>query len=150
MIMLNKKAAAQAESADVRNDLLHDVADTALARAAARGDRVAWRELMHRYDAPMRYHMRSVLRKADHDITEEVLHDLMGTFYLRLVRNRYKRLRQFDPKRTSFRRWLRMIARQTVINFLSKAGRSVTVDLDANPDIEPGRGGLWIFAEREA
>src|SRR5438874_1512234 len=71
--------------------------DADLIASTLAGDQVAWREMMRRYDRPLREavpdaSLGPTLGDADVD-------DVMGEFWLSLVEDGMRRLRRFNPAR---------------------------------------------------
>ena len=129
-------------------ELVSKIADGVLVRAAVKGDRLAWNELIRRYDGVVRQEVGSLFFRADFPFTHADIDDLMGDFYLRLLDNKSRRLRAYAARQCTVKTWFKRIARQAAIDHLRHEGRAITKVDDYDPDLEP-RGGRWIATERE-
>jgi len=100
------QAAARSAKPNVNaNTYLRKLSDPELAGRAVAGDEAAWREIMLRYDQPLREAMLDASMGAA--LTAADLDDLMGDFWLSLVEDDKRRLRRFNPARgAALQSWL--------------------------------------------
>jgi excisionase family DNA binding protein len=76
------------------------LADPALFGAVLANDERAWRELVRRYEGPLREVVREATQ-AIHPLSEVQIDDVLGDFWLRLIEGDMRRLRAFKASRKS-------------------------------------------------
>jgi DNA-directed RNA polymerase specialized sigma24 family protein len=83
-----------------------------------RGDKRAWDGFVARYAGTVRAAVLSVLRQAGRDLNEAP--DLVQDVFLRLCKDEFRLLAQYDPARAAPATWLTLIARSMVLDHLRK------------------------------
>jgi RNA polymerase sigma factor (sigma-70 family) len=69
-------------------------------------------------------------RHYNHATTEDEISDICQQIILRLIEDQYRRLRLFDSRKSSFRTWLKYVARHHISNYLRQ---KKTLSLDDLP-----------------
>lgn len=86
--------------------------------ACARAHRAAWRELVERYDRPLRGVAYNQLAKHVDQLASDFCDDILGAFWLRLVERDMAALRSFDWNRSSgFFNWCATLVIQCAIDY---------------------------------
>lgn len=106
-------------------DIRQHLAEQLLILRYQTGDESAFEELFQRYQAPLRYYVRRMIRESRY--CEDVLQDI----WLTVLRN-LRRLRQPE----SFRVWLYRIARTTVYQHLRRSRRFLPLTGEITPPVE--------------
>jgi RNA polymerase sigma factor (sigma-70 family) len=83
-----------------------------------RGDKRAWDGFVARYAGTVRAAVLSVLRQAGRDTGEAP--DLVQDVFLRLCKDAFRLLGQYDPARAAPATWLTLIARSMALDHLRK------------------------------
>jgi RNA polymerase sigma factor (sigma-70 family) len=94
-----------------------------------RGDKRAWDAFVDRYASVIFAAVRRALDRRRPPDREEAAEDVAQDVFLRLIRNDFRLLRNYDPERASLVTWLTIVARSTAIDFLRRK-RLPTVPLD--------------------
>ena len=96
-----------------------------------RGDKRAWDEFVARYAGTVRLAVVGVLRQAGRDAGEAG--DLVQEVFLRLCKDEFRLLAQYDPARAAPATWLTLIARSMAIDHLRRK-QLRRVPLEAAPE----------------
>jgi RNA polymerase sigma factor (sigma-70 family) len=95
--------------------------DTALIERLIEGDTDAWSEFVARFSPAIFGAVINTLRKAGFNNDDGV--DVAQDVYVRLCKDNYHLLRQFDPRRASLRTWLGVVSSSTAIDHLRRNKR---------------------------
>ena len=119
--------------------------------ALIRGDNSAWDRFVARYTALLYASVQRTLMKYAPNHSRDDILDIVQNVYIRLMNNRFRLLKQFDPSRSSLSTWLGVIAHSVTIDHLRKQRlrvQSLSSDLPdpagSPPDIHEPGGGLDI------
>jgi DNA-directed RNA polymerase specialized sigma24 family protein len=114
------------------------VADNAKREEAARlvrrliaGEAAAWAEFVAGYSAAIYGAVINTLRKAGYGADDST--DVAQDVFVRLCKDNYHLLRQFDPLRASLKTWLGVVSSSTTIDHLRRL-RGHTLPLDDVPE----------------
>jgi len=92
-----------------------------LLHACFAGEKKAWDELVVQYSRLVYGTIKQTLRVHHVDPNQSVVEDLFQDFFLSLLRDEFKKLRQFRGERgCSLASWLRLVATRLTIDFLRK------------------------------
>ena len=83
-----------------------------------RGDKRAWDGFVARYAGVVRAAVLSVLRQAGRDLSEAP--DLVQDVFLRLCKDEFRLLAQYDPARAAPMTWLTLISRSVALDHLRR------------------------------
>ena len=97
----------------------HD--DTALIQRLIGGNADAWSEFVARFSSAIFGAVINTLRRAGFNSDDGV--DVAQDVYVRLCKDDYRLLRQFDQRRASLRTWLGVVASSTAIDYLRRNKR---------------------------
>jgi RNA polymerase sigma-70 factor (ECF subfamily) len=97
----------------------HD--DIALVQRLIGGNADAWSEFVARFSSAIFGAVINTLRKAGFSPDDGV--DIAQDVYVRLCKDNYHLLRQFDPQRASLRTWLGVVSSSTAIDYLRRNKR---------------------------
>jgi RNA polymerase sigma-70 factor (ECF subfamily) len=92
------------------------------------GDPQEWNRFVDTYTGTIYGAILDVVRKDRSFVDPSLVSDLVSNVFLRLVREDYRRLRQYDPDRATLGTWLRVISRGIAIDYLRLA-KIPTTDL---------------------
>ena len=82
----------------------------------------AWRELMRRYDAPLRGVVYKRLKDSERRLPSDYREDVMGAFYLKLLENEMRALRCFNwEKGTAIFKWFSFLVVQCAVDYFRDA-----------------------------
>jgi RNA polymerase sigma factor (sigma-70 family) len=95
--------------------------------ALTRGDKGAWDAFVRRYAALVAAAVRPIAREAGE------VEDLAQEVFLRLCKDDFRLLRNYDPARAALSTWLTIVARSTARDALRRR-RPVAVTIDAVPE----------------
>jgi RNA polymerase sigma-70 factor (ECF subfamily) len=95
--------------------------ETALIKRLIAGDADAWSEFVARFSSAIFGAVINTLRKAGFSSDDGV--DIAQDVYVRLCKDNYHLLRQFDPQRASLRTWLGVVSSSTAIDYLRRNKR---------------------------
>ncbi len=95
--------------------------DAALIARLTSGNRDAWSEFVARFSSAIFGAVINTLRKAGFSNDDGV--DVAQDVYVRLCKDNYYLLRQFDPTRASLRTWLGVVSSSTAIDHLRRNKR---------------------------
>lgn len=105
--------------------------DSGLIRRLIAGDEDAWSEFVARFSPAIFGAVINTLRKAGFGGDDGV--DIAQDVYVRLCKNDFHLLRQFDSRRASLRTWLGVVASSTAIDHLRRNKRQ-SVPLESVPE----------------
>jgi RNA polymerase sigma-70 factor (ECF subfamily) len=95
------------------------------------GDKQAWDGFVARYAGVVRAAVGTVLRQAGRDASE--IPDLVQDVFLRLCKDEYRLLGQYDPARAAPMTWLTLVARSVALDHLRRR-QIARVSLDDAPE----------------
>jgi len=102
------------------------------------GDASAWASFIDRFSSAIYGAILNTLRKSGRDGEEST--DIAQDVFVRLCKNEFRLLKQYDPARAGLKTWLGVIASSATIDYLRKL-RGIAVALEDAPDeltsIEP-------------
>ena len=122
-------AADRLKAAAVTGPVKHD--DTALIKRLIGGNQDAWSEFVARFSSAIFGAVINTLRKAGFNTDDGV--DIAQDVYVRLCKDDYHLLRQFDATRASLRTWLGVVSSSTAIDYLRRNKRQ-GLPLEAVPE----------------
>jgi RNA polymerase sigma-70 factor (ECF subfamily) len=105
--------------------------DTALIKRLIGGSQDAWSEFVARFSPAIFGAVINTLRKAGFNSDDGI--DIAQDVYVRLCKDNYHLLRQFDSRRASLRTWLGVVSSSTAIDYLRRNKRQ-GLPLDAVPE----------------
>ncbi|MBL8662712.1 MAG: RNA polymerase sigma factor [Candidatus Odyssella sp.] len=105
--------------------------DTLLIKRLIGGEADAWSEFVARFSSAIFGAVINTLRKAGFNADDGV--DIAQDVYVRLCKDNYHLLRQFDPQRASLRTWLGVVSSSTAIDYLRRNKRQ-GLPLEAVPE----------------
>jgi len=105
--------------------------DAALVKRLLGGSTDAWSDFVARYSSAIFGAVINTLRKAGFNPDDGV--DIAQDVYVRLCKDNYHLLKQFDPARASLRTWLGVVASSTAIDYLRRNKRQ-GLPLEAVPE----------------
>jgi len=106
-----------------------------------KGDKKAWDAFVEKYSPMIFAAVQRTLRSSAANIPGRTLEDIAQEVFVRLIRDDYRLLRQFDPKRASLSTWLALVARSVCIDQLRK--RQIETFSLEDSDIKGGSGGIY-------
>ena len=113
------------------------------------GEKSSWDAFVLQYSSLV-YH--TIKKPFSHYHTEsrgDVVEDLFQDFFLSLIRDNFKKLRQFKGDRgCSLTSWLRVIASRQTIDFLRRQETSTARAVENTPSDQPDPPGSMIDRER--
>ena len=125
-------------------------------------DSSAWREFKRRFDPLLRHQVRKTIGWAMREVLpSDAIEDVLGDFYLSILDNEMKRLRDWadGPRETKLPSWLRMRVTQVAVDHVRAAFRRLSMrdDLESDRDFgvsDENWGDAWldvqdVIAERE-
>jgi RNA polymerase sigma-70 factor (ECF subfamily) len=92
-----------------------------LIRRLIDGDTPAWSEFVARYSSAIFGAVLNTLRKTGFNPDDGV--DVAQDVFVRLCKDNYHLLRQFDPQRASLKTWLGVVSSSTTIDYLRRNRR---------------------------
>jgi RNA polymerase sigma factor (sigma-70 family) len=96
-----------------------------LLRACLHGHKTAWEVLVRRYSRLVYHTITNTLRQFGYSAHADVVEDLYQEFFLSLLRDDFKKLRQFRGKKgCTLASWLRVVASRLTIDYLRRQPRS--------------------------
>ncbi len=99
--------------------------------ALVAGVPAAWRRFVDRYAGVIHAAVRNAVADSGRSIEDAT--DIAQDVFVRLCKDDYRLLRQFDPARASIVTWLTLVARSTAIDKLRRKQHR-TVDIDDAPE----------------
>ena len=105
-----------------------------------RGEKKAWDEFVEKYSPMIYASVKRTLSSSSTNIPGKTLEDIAQEVFIRLIRDDYRLLRQFDPKRASLSTWLALVARSVCIDQLRK--RQIETFSLEDSDIKASSGSL--------
>ncbi len=105
--------------------------DAELIARMIQGGTDAWGVFVDRYASAIFGAIINTLRKSGRDSDESI--DVAQDVYVRLCKDEFRLLRQFDPTRAGLKTWLGVIASSTTIDYLRKQ-RGFNLPLDDLPE----------------
>lgn len=103
-----------------------------------RGEKKAWDTFVEQYSPMIYASVKRTLSGSSANIPGKTLEDIAQEVFVRLIRDDYRLLRQFDPKRASLSTWLALVARSVCIDQLRK--RQIETFSLEDSDIKAGPG----------
>jgi RNA polymerase sigma factor (sigma-70 family) len=101
-------------------------------RACLHGHKTAWEVLVLRYSRLVYHTITNTLGRFGHRGHADVVEDLYQEFFLCLLRDDFKKLRQFRGKKgCTLASWLRVVASRLTIDYLRRQPRSAPDPLNA-------------------
>jgi RNA polymerase sigma-70 factor (ECF subfamily) len=93
--------------------------------ACLNGEKSAWDALVQQYSRLVYHSIKKTLRLYHVEPSSDIVEDLFQDFFLSLIRDDFRKLRQFRGERgTNLATWLRIIASRQTIDFLKKRATS--------------------------
>ena len=115
-----------------------------------KGDKAAWDAFVLQYSSLVFHTIKRTLVRYHAELRDDEIEDLHQEFFVAIVRDDYKKLRQFrGDKGCSLASWLRVIAARLTIDFLRNRGPMSVEVTDAVTQDDPDAGGALISAEQE-
>ncbi len=105
--------------------------DTTLIQRLLGGEQAAWSEFVARFSSAIFGAVTNTLRKAGFQAEDGI--DVAQDVYVRLCKDDFRLLRQFDSRRASLRTWLGVVSSSTTIDYLRR-NRRKSVPLDEVPE----------------
>lgn len=119
-------------------------------RACLNGEKPAWDALIRRYSKLVYHTIKNTLRRYGKLAHPDVVEDLHQEFFLCLLRDDFKKLRQFrGNKDCTLASWLRVIASRLTIDYLRRLPRSAPDTLHAFPINQPNYSETSIEQEEQ-
>jgi len=104
-----------------------------------RGDRKTWNEFVDRFSPVIYAAVWKIFRTHLTDVNDCDVEDAVQGVFLRLIRDDFRLLKSYNPRRASPVTWLTIVTRSTAIDCLRRR-KLATVSLDAQgPDISAPR-----------
>ena len=92
-----------------------------LLRGCLKGEKSAWDALVHQYSGLAYYAIKKTLSLYHVEPRADIVEDLFQNFFLSLMRDDFRKLRQFRAERgTKLATWLRVIVSRQTIDFLRR------------------------------
>ena len=114
-----------------------------------RGDKAAWDAFVQQYSALVYHTIRKTLTLHHADRRDDVMEDLAQEFFVSLLRDRCKKLRQFRGDRgCTVASWLRVIASRLTIDYLRQQRPPDVQASDAIPADQPDAPAALIEHEQ--
>ena len=85
-----------------------------------RGEKRAWDTFVEKFSPMIYASVKRTLSSSAANIPGRTLEDVAQEVFVRLIRDDFRLLRQFDPKRASLSTWLALVARSVCIDQLRK------------------------------
>jgi RNA polymerase sigma factor (sigma-70 family) len=128
---------------------MRDTEKSLIAGCLAR-DKKAWDTFVSQY-SPLVYHtINSTLALYRAEPSREEIEDLYQEFFVRLLRDEFKKLRQFKGERgCSLASWLRIVAARLTIDYLRKSPPKTKAAVYYAPSDAPDPLGCLIDSEKE-
>jgi len=102
-----------------------------LLRGCLKGEKSAWDAFVRQYSGLAYYAIKKTLSLYHVEPRADVVEDLFQDFFLSLLRDDFRKLRQFRAERgTSLASWLRVIISRQTIDFLRRQSSSASQDID--------------------
>ena len=103
--------------------------EKALLSGCVHGDKAAWDAFVVQYSSLVYHTIRKTLSLYHVEARQELIEDLFQEFFLSILRDDFRKLRQFRGERgCSLASWLRLVAARLTIDFLRQQGlRTVEV-----------------------
>ena len=109
-----------------------------LLRACLKGDKSAWNAFVLQYSKLVYYTIKNTLGQYYKVVHLDVVEDLYQEFFLALLRDNFKKLRQFRGNRgCSLASWLRVIATRLTIDLIRSQGNSSATTTNTIPVNQP-------------
>lgn len=105
-----------------------------------RGEKKAWDAFVEKFSPMIYASVKRTLSSSSTNIPGRTLEDIAQEVFFRLIRDDYRLLRQFDPKRASLSTWLALVARSVCIDQLRK--RQIETFSLEDSDIKASSGSL--------
>lgn len=103
-----------------------------------RGEKKAWDTFVEKYSPMIYASVKRTLSGSSANIPGRTLEDITQEVFVRLIRDDYRLLKQFDGKRASLSTWLALVARSVCIDQLRK--RQIETFSLEDSDIKAGSG----------
>ena len=114
-----------------------------------RGDKAAWDAFVQQYSALVYHTIRKTLTLHHADQRDDVMEDMAQEFFVSLLRDRCKKLRQFRGDRgCTVASWLRVIASRLTIDYLRQQRPFDAQASDAIPSDQPDAPAALIEREQ--
>jgi len=111
-----------------------------LLRGCLKGEKSAWDPLVHQYSGLVYYTIKKTLSLYHVEPRADIVEDLFQDFFLSLMRDDFRKLRQFRAERgTRLASWLRVIVSRQTIDFLrrQKVSTCDVIEIQAPNHAEP-------------
>lgn len=105
--------------------------DVELVRQLIDGEAAAWSQFVARFSSAIYGSVLNTLRKTGFNPDDSV--DVAQDVFVRLCKDNYHLLRQFDPQRASLKTWLGVVSSSTTIDYLRR-NRRQGVPIDDVPE----------------
>ncbi len=106
-----------------------------------RGEKKAWDTFVEQYSPMIYASVKRTLSGSSANIPGRTLEDIAQEVFVRLIRDNYRLLRQFDSKRASLSTWLALVARSVCIDQLRKRQIETFSLEDSDIKASSGRSG---------
>ncbi len=120
-----------------------------LLRGCLKGEKSAWDAFVNQYSGLAYYAIKKTLSLYHVELRADIVEDLFQDFFLSLMRDDFRKLRQFRAERgTSLASWLRVIISRQTIDFLRRQNDPVSRDIDTLHLSQPDPGDSQIDEEQ--
>lgn len=113
-----------------------------------RGEKKAWDAFVENHSPMIYASIKRTFSGSTSNIPGKTYEDIAQEVFVRLVRDDYRLLRQFDPKRSSLSTWLALVARSVCIDHLRK--RQIDTFSLGDSDIKASAGSISTAANESA
>jgi RNA polymerase sigma-70 factor (ECF subfamily) len=125
--------------------------ETLLISACVHGDKTAWNRFVEQYSNLVYHSIRKTLSFYRADLPNEQIDDLFQEFFIRILQDDFKKLRQFrGDAGCSLGSWIRLVASRLVIDFLRKKTPIGTQITHRIPAADPAPDELVIRQEENS
>ena len=112
--------------------------EKALLSGCVNGDKAAWDAFVLQYSSLVYHTIKKTLSLYHVEARQELIEDLFQEFFLSILREDFRKLRQFRGDRgCSLASWLRVVAARLTIDFLRQQGLRTVEVPDSLPSVQP-------------
>jgi RNA polymerase sigma-70 factor (ECF subfamily) len=102
-----------------------------LLAACLRGEAEAWSELVERFAPVILASVRRTFQASRRSADDRDVEDAVQEVFVKLVKNRFRTLRSYDPARSTLRTWLAVVARSVAVDQLRRTRMERVADAPA-------------------
>ena len=102
-----------------------------------RGDPESWRRFVIRWNPLIASAARRAIERSGRRVTACDVEDATQEVFVKLVKDDFRVLKQYDPLRASLSTWLTVVARSVTVDMIRRTPAPLTLPSDDHPTPEP-------------